>query len=183
MGLLDLSNGGFFGFVGDGEASEIGERRELLFLTLGEEVAGETGVVGLHGGLDDGVIGLISLDDNISYIKVAASDASDDLGKEFKTALFGGKIGESKPRIGLDNADGGEVGQIESAGEGLCADENVNFARFDGLIEVSKVSVFFVVAVETGDFGIGEEAAELRFEEFGAKTLVDDVGVLTIRAA
>lgn len=93
VGLLDFGEGGFFGFIGDGEASEVGKGRELLLTAFSEEVAGKIGIIGTHGGLDDGVVGLVSLDDDIGDIKMSASDATNDLGEKLKTAFFGGKIG------------------------------------------------------------------------------------------
>ncbi len=34
IGGLDFGEGGFFGFVGDGEAGEVGERRKVGFLAV-----------------------------------------------------------------------------------------------------------------------------------------------------
>ena len=47
MGFLDFLDGGFFGFVGDGEASEIGERREVLCATFLNKIAGKSLEIGL----------------------------------------------------------------------------------------------------------------------------------------
>ncbi len=62
------------------------------------------------------------------------------------------------------------------------ADKDVDFARFDGLIEMGKVGIFFIVAIKTSNFGVGKKTAEFGFKEFGAKTFVYDVGVVAIGA-
>ncbi len=73
--------------------------------------------------------------------------------------------------------------EIKAAGEGLSADENVNMARFDVFVKISKILGFFVVAVKAGDFGIGKELRKLGFEQFGAKTFMNNTSVVAIRAA
>ena len=70
-----------------------------------EEIIGKSGKIGLNSGLDDGGVGLISLDENLGGIKMAAADATDNLSKELKSTLFGGKIGQGKAGIGLNDAD------------------------------------------------------------------------------
>ncbi len=49
--------------------------------------------------------------------------------------------------------------QIKAAGEGLGADEDVDFSRFDSTVEMGEAFVFLIVTVETSDFGSGEEVA------------------------
>jgi len=129
------------------------------------------------------VIWLIGLDDNRGGVEVAAADAADDLSEELERALFGGEIGEGEAGIGLNDADGGEMRQIEPAGEGLGADEDVNIAGFDVIIEGGEVFRFFIIPVKTGDFGLWEEPRKLGFEELGAKALVNYAGVMAFWAA
>lgn len=62
------------------------------------------------------------------------------------------------------------------------ADEEVDLAGFDVIIKCSERILFFVVAVEAGDFGFREEATKFSFEEFGAKAFMDNVGTMAIRA-
>lgn len=129
------------------------------------------------------MIRLIGLDDNRGGVEVAAADATDDLSEELERALFGGEIGEGEAGIGLNDADGGEMRQIEPAGEGLGADEDVNIAGFDIVVECGEVFGFLVVTVKTGDFSLWEEPRELGFEELGAKALVNYAGVVAFWAA
>ena len=72
--------------------------------------------------------------------------------------------------------------EIESACEGLSADENVDFARFDILIEMGEAGAFLIVAVEAGDSGVRKETCKLGFEEFGAKTFMHNTRMLTVWA-
>lgn len=183
VGGLDFFQGGFFGFVGDGEASEVGERGEVGFLAVFGEIFGKTGEIGSQSSLEHGVIGLVGLDDNRGGVEVAATDATDDLGEKLKSALFGGKVRESEAGIGLDDADGGEVGKIETTGEGLGADEDIDGAGFDVVVEGGEILGFLVIAVKPGDFGLWEEPRELGFEKLGAKALVDNAGVVTLWTA
>ena len=92
-GLLDFGDGGFFGFVGDREFGEVGIGWELAGLAVLEEILGEGRVVGGDGGLDDGVIGLVGLDDDIGDVEMTATDAPDDLSKELKSAFLGSEVG------------------------------------------------------------------------------------------
>ncbi len=183
VGLADFGEGGFFGFVGDGEAGEVREWGHFLAATLFDEIVGKSGEVGFEGGLDDGMFGLESLDDDASDVEMSAPDAADDLSEEFEGAFFGGEIGEGEAGIGLDNADGSEVGEVEAASESLGADEDLDFAGFDVVIEVGEVGAFFVVAVEAGDFGFGEDAGEFGLEKFSAEAFVDNAGFMAVGAA
>ena len=114
---------------------------------------------------------------------MAAANAPNDLGEEFEGAFFGGKIREGKTGVGLNDPDGGEVGKVKPAGEGLGADENVDGAGFDIVVERSKTVALLIIAVKTGDFGLREEFRELGFEQLGTKALMNDAGVVTFWAA
>ena len=81
------------------------------------------------------MIGAVGLDENVSVFQVAAADATDDLGEESECAFFGGEIGEREAGIGGDDGDGGEVGKVEAAGDGLGADEDLDVAGFDVVSE------------------------------------------------
>jgi len=181
--LVDFTKGSFFGFVCNREAGEVGIGREFAGATFIEEIFGESGEVGVHGSADDGVVGLVGLDDDFGTIEVTAADATDDLGEKFKSTFLGGEIGERETGVSLDDTDGGEVGKVKAASEGLGANEEVDFAGFDIIIELGETGFFVVVAVEARDGSFGEEARELGFEEFGAKTLMNDARVVAIRAA
>ncbi len=113
---------------------------------------------------------------------MSAADAPDDLGEEFEGFFFGGEVGEGKTGVGLDDADGGEVGEVETAGDGLSADEDFYVAIFYLVVKGVERIGFFIVGVETSDFGFGEEFFEFGLEEFGAEAFVENAGVVTIGA-
>lgn len=54
--------------------------------------------------------------------------------------------------------------EVETAGEGLSADEDVDGASSNFVIEAGEIIVFGIVAIKTGDFGFREECFELGFE-------------------
>lgn len=114
---------------------------------------------------------------------MAAADATDDLSEEFERALFGGEIGEGEAGVGLNDANGGEMGQIEPASKGLGANEDVNIAGFDIIIEGGEVFRFFIIPVKTGDSGLWEEPRKLGFEELGTKAFVNYAGMVAFWAA
>ncbi len=47
MDFLNFFDGGFFGFVGDSESSEISERREVLCTAFFDKVVGKSLEIGL----------------------------------------------------------------------------------------------------------------------------------------
>lgn len=75
------------------------------------------------------------------------------------------------------------MGEVEAAGESLGTDEDVDGAGFDVVVETGKVVGFFVVAVETGNAGFGEEVLEFGFEELGTEAFMNDAGVMAVGAA
>lgn len=183
VGSLNFFQGGFFGFVGDGEASEVGERGEVGFLAVFGEIFGKIRKISFQSSLEHGVIGLIGLDNNRGGVEVTATDATDDLGEKLESALLGGKVRESEAGIGLDDADGGEMGEVKTAGEGLGADENIDGAGFNVVVQGGEIFRFLVIAVKSGDFSLWEEPRELGFEKLGAKALMNNAGVVALWAA
>ncbi len=81
MSLADFGESGFLGFIGDAEASKIRERRHLLLAAFVQEVFGEGRKIVLNGGLDDGMLGLVRLNEDFGNIEVAATDTAKDLGE------------------------------------------------------------------------------------------------------
>ena len=169
-----------FSFVGDDDFSEIGERREVLFFAFLDEVVVKAEVIGVHREVDDGGGGLVSLDEDGGGIEMTATDATDDLSEEFESFFFSGEVGEGKTGVGLDDADGGEVWEVETARDGLSADEDFDVAVFNFVVESVEGVIFFVVGVETSDGDFREEFFKFGFEELGAESFMEDAGVVTI---
>ena len=61
-------------------------------LTLLNEIFGKLGVVKRFGSKNDWMFWLKSLEENVINISMSASDATDDLGDELKSAFFGGVV-------------------------------------------------------------------------------------------
>ena len=76
------------------------------------------------------MVGLIGLEKDVSFFNVTAADAADDLSEEMKSALLSGVIGKREAGVRLNDGDGGEVGEIEAASNGLGADDEVNLIVF-----------------------------------------------------
>lgn len=182
-GLVDVFQGGFFGFISNREAGEVSIGGKFAGAAFFEEIFCEIGEISLYGGLDDRVVWLISLDNNFGTVEMPTANTADDLGEKLKSPLFGGEIGEGKASVGLDDADGSKERQIKPAGESLSTNKDVDFAGFNVIIEFSEAGFFVVVAIKTGDFGFGEEAGEFGFEEFGAETFMNDARVTATGAA
>lgn len=150
VGGLDFFQGGLFGFIGDGEFGEVGEGWEVAGAAALQLVGGEAGEVGGDGGFDDGVVGLVGLENDTGGGEVAAPDAADDLGEKFEPTFFGREVGQGQPCVGLDDADGREEREVEAARQGLRTDKQINFAGFDRSVEVREAFGTPIVAIEAG---------------------------------
>lgn len=64
----------------------------------------------------------------------------------------------------MNDTNGSKMREVETAGEGLSADEDVDGASSNFVIEAGEIIVFGIVAIKTGDFGFREECFELGFE-------------------
>ena len=88
--------------------------------------------------------------------------------------FFGGVIREGKAGIGLDDANRGEKGKIETASDGLGADNDVDFAGFYFVIERIKSFPLFIVSVKTSNSCSFEEFFEFSFKEFCAEAFMNN---------
>ena len=110
-------------------------------------------VIFLNSGMNDGMVGLKSLNIDISSIEMATADTADNLSEEVKSAFLGGEIGKRKTSIGLDNANSSKQGEIKAFSNGLSADDNVEIAIFDVIkLGVKRVGLG-IVGIKTSDFG------------------------------
>ena len=148
---------------------------------MADEVFVEVRVVGGGAEFDDGVVGLVGLDDDLRVL-VTAVGATDDLGEELEGAFFATEVGEGEAGIGLDDTEGSEFGQVEAFGNHLGADDDVDMAGFDCVVGVDEGFLGLRVGVEAGDFGIWKKFIQFSFEKFGAEALVEDVGVVAVGA-
>lgn len=103
-------------------------------LSFNDEMLIEIIIIIGTGIFNNGAIFLISLDDGGGVLEVATTDAANNLSKKMKGALLGGIIREGKAGISLDDADGGEFWQVETLGDGLSTDDDVDVAGFNFVI-------------------------------------------------
>lgn len=103
------------------------------------------------------MVGLKSLDKNIGSVEVTTTNAADNLGKKLESTFFGGVVRERKAGISLNDTDSGKIWQIEAFGNGLGADNNINVAGLNLVVEGVEAGRFGVVGVKTSNAGSLEE--------------------------
>lgn len=72
------------------------------------------------------------LDDHLPF-QVAAAGAAGDLGEQLEGAFAGAEIGDVEAEVRIEDADEGDIGEVESLGNHLGADEDVDFMGFEGV--------------------------------------------------
>lgn len=157
MDFLNFVYGDSLGFIGKAKFGEISKGGELAFLAVGKQDLIERRIVAGYGELDGRVFGLISLDKDMGVGVMTTADSPDDLSEKMEGAFGGGEVGEMKATVGLDDADSDEMREVQAFGESLSADEEVNFAGFDGGVKRGEIVGFSVVGIKTGDFGLRKE--------------------------
>ncbi len=135
-----------------GEALEGGIEEllaELDFLVVEALEIMATGV--LDGGMEGGE----GLDEDFAF-DIAAAGAASDLGEELKGAFAGAEVGEVQAEVGMDDADEGDVGEVEAFGDHLGADEDVDAAEAEVGEDTAEVVLALEgIGVHAGDAGIG----------------------------
>lgn len=84
----NVLNAGGFGFVCDGKFEQKTVGREFTLSALLNQIIIKTGVVGLTGEGNNGVLGLEALDKNVAIL-VTAFGAADNLCDQLEATLFG----------------------------------------------------------------------------------------------
>ena len=104
------------------------------------------------------------LDDNAPSERPPAG-ASRDLRDELACPFGGAEVGEVERRVGVDDADEHDVGEVEPLGDHLRADEDLDLAGAEG-VERPLVAAAGAhrVGVHPGDARPGEEPAHLLLE-------------------
>ena len=96
--------------------------------------------------------------------------------------FFRGEIREAEAGVCLDDTNSGKKGEVKTFSNGLGADQDVEIAIFNLVVEEIERFGLFIIGVKTGDASTREEFFELGFEELGAKTFMDDVRAFTFEA-
>lgn len=175
-GLCALGDGGFVG-AGEGEAGEAGVGGEFLCATVEEFFAGEGFVVAVAGGLDGGVFGEEGLDVDFAG-EVAAAGASGDLCDELEGAFGGAEVvGDGEGAIGGEDANEGDIGEVEALGNHLGAEEDVGLFGAEGGEEfVVAMAAGGGVGIHPDDAGGGEDGVEGGLDALGAEAELLEAG-------
>ena len=92
-----------------------------------------------------------SLDNDFAF-KFAASGASSDLGDKLEGAFSRAEIWDVQTEVGVENSNQSDVGKMQSFGDHLCADQDIDLFGF----EISQDVFERVFAAH----GIGIDASE-----------------------
>lgn len=63
------------------------------------------------------------------------ANPTDNLSEKFESFFFGREVWEREASVSLDDADGGEMREVESAGDGLSANQDVDLASLDVVVK------------------------------------------------
>jgi hypothetical protein len=154
-GLEGEFGAAFVGGSGE-EEGDVGEGGVAELLADIEFLGDEAVEVVVSCELDGGAVRGGGLDDDFSGHRSAAG-AAGDLGEELEGAFAGAEVGGVEGEVGVEDADEGDVGEVESFGDHLGAEENVDLFGAEVAEGVAE-GVFSAggVGVEAGDFGGGK---------------------------
>ena len=101
--------------------------------------------------------------------RTAASCSSCDLGDELEGTFGSTEVGHVQRGVTADNADESDIGEIQTFGDHLRTDEQVQFTALE-FAEDALVIVTLThgVAIHAGKFEVGEFAFEFFFDTLGA---------------
>lgn len=121
------------------------------------------------------------LDDDFTC-QVSTTSAAGDLGEELEGAFSGSEVGRIEGEVSIKDADEGDVWKVESFGDHLGAEEDVDLLGAEVTEGVAE-GVFPAggIGIETGDFCAFEDFIENDFRFLGSVSLEADGGVFTLR--
>jgi len=164
------------------EEGKMGEGRVAKLFAHVEFLVDEALEVVVSGKLDGGGVWSGGLDDDFAR-HLSATGAACDLGEELEGAFAGAEVGGVEGEVGIEDADEGDVGEVEALGDHLGAEEDIDFLGAE-VAEGIAEGVFSPggIGVEAGDFCGGEDFTEDDFGFLGAISLEADGGVLAVGA-
>lgn len=122
------------------------------------------------------------LDDDFARHFSATGTAS-DLGEELEGAFASAEVGGVEREVGIEDADEGDVGEIESLGDHLCSEEDLDLLGAEVAQGVAEgILATGGVGVESGNLGAFEDFIENDFGLFCAVSLKADGGVFALGA-
>ena len=111
------------------------------------------------------------LDDDFAF-HFATAGASCHLGEELEGAFASAEVGDVEREVGIENGGEGDVREVESLGDHLGAEEDIDLARTEGGEGIfERVFAAGGIGVEPSEGGFWEDFAENLFDFFGAKSL------------
>ena len=135
--------------VREGREAELAAHFHFLFRVSIE--------VMLAGELDAGAVRGESLDDDFAF-KLAASGTPGDLGDELEGALARAEIRDVQAEIRIQNPDQGDVGEMQSFGDHLRADKDVDFLGFEFPEYVfERVFTAHRIGIDAGEAGFRQD--------------------------
>lgn len=172
---------GFAGFCCDSELEQVGEGRIAVHTALLELGGGKGNVIVAGGGRDGWMIGRVGLDEDPARA-VAAAGAAGDLAQDLKGTFGGGEVWELEHGIGANDADGVNGREVEAFGDHLRANDDIDSAVTQALVDGLDMAEIGAVAVEAGDTGLGPEPLNFGFDTFGAAAEEAQVGAIAFGA-
>ncbi len=156
--------------IADDDPRHSREWRQADFLSARQFGGSEAGVVVAEGGGDRGVFRQKSLERDAAGA-VAATGAAGDLRDELERSLAGAEVGECEGGVAADDADKSDVGVVQSLGDHLGAEHDLDFAAR----ESSERGFVFLegahgVAVDSCDIHSREFFGEFFFDALGAES-------------
>ena len=96
------------------------------------------------------------MDDDFAF-EFAASGASGDLSDELEGTLTGAEIRNMQAEVGVENSNQSDIGKMQTFGNHLGADEDIDLLRFEFLEDVFE-SVFTAhrIGIDTCETSFGE---------------------------
>jgi hypothetical protein len=105
------------------------------------------------------------------------------LGQELESAFTGAEIWDMEAQIGVQDSYEGDPRKIQTLGDHLRADQEVELSGFEGVESVAKfVFAAHGIGIDAGGAGGGEDAAESFFDSLGSVTGEADGRGLAFRA-
>ena len=82
----------------------------------------------------------------------------------------------------MDDAKRGEFWKIETFGNHLSANNNIEIAGMNLVVDLVETLIRFSIGVKTGNISMRKEAMQLILDGFGAKTFVMNAGIVALWA-
>lgn len=147
-----------------------------------EFLVGEADVVVFGGEGDSGVVWGEGLEEDFSAA-IAATGTTSDLGDEVEGSFGSAEIGEVESGIGIDDSDEEDVGKVETFGDHLGPEKDLEGSIAE-LGEDPFVASWFShgIGIHATDASGGEAFLDFHFESLGPESAIANFAALAFRA-